>query len=64
MIIRSYHQKASERLNLNITVQTVLGGVATGWEQRPKLCSAMVENLHTTSVSERRDIGFMPIADI
>ena len=49
MIIRSCHQKASERLNFNNTVQAKR--------------SAVVENLRTTSVSERRDIVHMPIAD-
>jgi len=49
MIIRSYHQKASERLNFNNAVQA-------------KRC-AVVENLTPTGVSERRDIVHMPIAN-
>jgi len=49
MIIRSYRQKASERLNFNNTAQAKR--------------SAVVENPHTTCVSERRDIAHMPIAD-
>ncbi len=49
MIIRSYRQKASERLNFNNTVQAKR--------------SAVAENLHTTGVSERRDIVRIPIAD-
>jgi len=50
MIIRSYRQKASERLNLSNTVQAKR--------------SAVIENLLAASVSERRDIEQMPIADI
>ena len=49
MIIRSYRQKASERPDFNNTVQAKR--------------SAVTENLHTTGVSERRDIVRMPIAD-
>jgi len=49
MIIRISHKEASERLNLNNTVQAKR--------------SAVTENLHTTGVSERRDIVRIPIAD-
>jgi len=57
MIVRSYHPKASERLNLNNTVQTVLGGVAAGWEQRPTLRSAEVESGCHQKASERLNLS-------
>jgi len=49
VVENGYCPKASERLNLNNTVQAKR--------------SAVVENLHTASVSERRDIVHTPIAD-
>jgi len=49
MIIRSCHQKASKRLDFNNTVQAKR--------------SAVAENLRPDSVSERRDIVHMQIAD-
>ena len=50
MIIRICHKKASERLNLNNTVQAKR--------------SAVNDNRHLVCVSERRDIVYMPIAEI
>ena len=50
MIIRTCHLEASERLNLNNTVQAKR--------------SAVNDNRHLVCVSERRDIVYTPIAEI
>ena len=49
MIIRICRREASERLNLNNTVQAKR--------------SAVNDNRHLVCVSERRDIAYMPIAE-
>ena len=50
MIIRTCRREASERLNLNNTVQAKR--------------SAVNDNRRLVCVSERRDIAYMPIAEI
>ena len=50
MIILICHKEASERLNLSNTVQAKR--------------SAVTDSQHLVSVSERRDISYVPIADV
>ncbi len=49
MIVRICRKEASERLNLNNTVQAKR--------------SAVIDNQHLVCVSERRDIVYLPIAN-